>query len=398
VSEPILQTNELTKVFRDFWYRPRAKAVDKLSLTVNRGEVYGLLGPNGSGKSTTIKLILGLLFPTSGQIAVFGRAPTNVEIKKRIGFLPEESYLYKYLNAEETLDFYARLFGLPADERVRRVDSLLKLTGLVGARKRFLSEYSKGMARRIGIAQALINDPELIILDEPTTGLDPIGTREIKDLILHLKEKGKTILLSSHLLSDVEDICDRIAILYGGRLQAEGETKSLLQQHRITQVTAEMDEVTVREVESLIRKRLGKETAVTISPPVERLEQFFLRVVEEARSSQATSGVTATDRTLDFITDRSGEKPDILQKLTRSRDAGEEESPGVEPAGPGPSAAGNVVKREVLENLAARNEPPAEGGESAEDRASATPENETRPNSVLEKLTRPDPKEEEDTP
>ncbi|MHC4887288.1 MAG: ABC transporter ATP-binding protein, partial [Planctomycetota bacterium] len=195
MAEAIIQTNNLSKVFKDFWHRPKAKAVQDLTLSVNRGEVYGLLGPNGSGKSTTIKMMLGLLFPTTGQVSMFGRSPTDTQIKKRIGFLPEESYLYKHLNAEETLDFFGRLFSLSSAERKARTDSLLRLTGLMGARKRQIREYSKGMARRIGIAQALINDQELIILDEPTTGLDPIGTKEIKDLILQLKEKGKTVLL-----------------------------------------------------------------------------------------------------------------------------------------------------------------------------------------------------------
>ncbi|MFC1805719.1 ABC transporter ATP-binding protein, partial [Planctomycetota bacterium] len=174
----VIETLELTKVFRDFWHRPRVRAVDKLNLKVRRGEVFGLLGPNGSGKSTAMKLLLGLLFPTSGYVRLLGRPPRDVRVKNRIGFLPEETYLYPYLNAGETLDFFGRLNKIPRKERHRRVDSLIEMVGLKSARKRPLKEYSKGMARRIGLAQALINDPELVLLDEPTTGLDPIGTRE----------------------------------------------------------------------------------------------------------------------------------------------------------------------------------------------------------------------------
>ena len=183
----VVETVQLTKLFRDFWMRPKVKALDRVEFQVFRGEIFGLLGPNGSGKSTLLKILLGLLFPTQGRAAVFGRDPRNLAIKDRIGFMPEESYLYRYLNAEETLDFYGRLFNLPAAERRHRVELLLEMVGLTHQRKRPIVEYSKGMARRIGLAQALINDPDLIFLDEPTTGLDPTGTREIKDLILELR-------------------------------------------------------------------------------------------------------------------------------------------------------------------------------------------------------------------
>ncbi|MCK4283734.1 MAG: ABC transporter ATP-binding protein, partial [Candidatus Brocadiae bacterium] len=180
----VLEVIELTKVFRDFWGRESVKAVNGLNLDVKRGEVFGLLGPNGSGKTTVVRIILGLLFPTRGAVRVFGRGPRNVDVKKRVGYMPEESHLYSYLNAEETLDFFGRLFRLRAGERRRRTSALIDMVGLKRARKRPLGQYSKGMARRIGLAQALINDPDLLILDEPTTGLDPIGAREMKDLIL----------------------------------------------------------------------------------------------------------------------------------------------------------------------------------------------------------------------
>ena len=173
-----------------------------------------MLGPNGSGKSTTIKMLLGLLYPTRGHIEVFGHSPRHVATKSRIGYLPEESYLYRYLNSQETLDFFGNLFNLNSVERRKRADQLIEMVGLNNARNRQVGEFSKGMQRRIGLAQALINDPDLVILDEPTAGLDPIGCREIKDLIVALAKRGKTVILSSHLLSDVEDVCDRVVICY----------------------------------------------------------------------------------------------------------------------------------------------------------------------------------------
>jgi ABC-2 type transport system ATP-binding protein len=190
--------------------------------------VFGLLGPNGSGKSTTVKLLLGLLNPSRGHIEVFGRSPRHVATKSRIGYLPEESYLYRYLNSRETLDFFGNLFHLPAEERQRRSEQLLEMVGLTQTHTRSVGEFSKGMQRRIGLAQALINDPDLVILDEPTAGLDPIGCREVKDLILALARRGKTVILSSHLLSDVEDVCDRVVIYYGGKIQALGTLRELL--------------------------------------------------------------------------------------------------------------------------------------------------------------------------
>ena len=191
--DPIIRASELTKVFRDFWHRPKVRAVDHITFSVARGEVFGLLGPNGSGKSTTIKLILGLLHPSHGQLAVLGHSPRDVKSKARVGYLPEESYLYPYLTSEETLDFYGRLFDLSPAERRNRIGQLLDMIGLGHARHRVVGEFSKGMARRIGLAQALINDPDLVVLDEPTSGLDPIGCRQMKDLIRTLAARGKTV-------------------------------------------------------------------------------------------------------------------------------------------------------------------------------------------------------------
>src|SRR5258706_548282 len=217
-NEVVVSVRGLTKVFKDFWLRPKARAVDNVDFEVRQGEVFGLLGPNGSGKSTTVKMLLGLLYPSKGHIEVFGHSPRHVATKARIGYLPEESYLYRYLNSRETLDFFGRLFTLPGPQRRDRSEQLLEMVGLTQTRTRAIGEFSKGMQRRIGLAQALINDPDLIILDEPTAGLDPIGCREVKDLILALSRRGKTVILSSHLLADVEDVCDRVVIYYGGRI------------------------------------------------------------------------------------------------------------------------------------------------------------------------------------
>src|SRR5712671_1654119 len=237
-DETVIETRALSKTYRDFWGRPKVRALKALDLTIHRGEIFGLLGPNGSGKTTTIKLLLGLLFPTTGEALVFGRDATDVSKNERLGFLPEESYLYRFLNAEETLDFYGRLFNMPSDLRRERTAQLIDMVGLNWAKRRQLREYSKGMTRRIGLAQALINDPELILLDEPTSGLDPIGTREMKDLILKLKAEGKTILMCSHLLADVQDVCDRIAILHQGELKELGRVDSLLKVRDETQIRA----------------------------------------------------------------------------------------------------------------------------------------------------------------
>ena len=227
-GEVVVSVRGLTKVFKDFWGRPKARAVDNVDFEVRRGEVFGLLGPNGSGKSTTVKLMLGLLYPTKGHIEVFGHSPRHVATKSRIGYLPEESYLYRYLDSHETLEFFGNLFRLPRKDRQDRAEQLLEMVGLSQTRMRAVGEFSKGMQRRIGLAQALINDPDLVILDEPTSGLDPIGCREVKDLIVALARRGKTVILSSHLLADVEDVCDRVVIYYGGKVQAMGTLKELL--------------------------------------------------------------------------------------------------------------------------------------------------------------------------
>ena len=291
-QEPIVVARSLSKVYRDFWGRQKVRALKALDLTIQRGEIFGLLGPNGSGKTTTIKLLLGLLFPTSGQALVFGRNATEVAIKERIGYLPEESYLYRFLNAEETLEFYGKLFDMSSATRRRRIDELIEMVGLKWAKRRPLKEYSKGMTRRIGLAQALINDPELIFLDEPTSGLDPIGTREMKDLILKLKREGKTVVMCSHLLADVQDVCDRIAILHQGELKELGRVDSLLKVRDVTQIRASgLSEAAQNEIRAVIERHHGK--VLGIENPTTTLEELFLSIV---RDSEARPGRRAVER------------------------------------------------------------------------------------------------------
>src|SRR4051794_40096720 len=261
MAEAIVETRKLTKIYRDFWGRQKKVALRALNLEVHRGEIFGLLGPNGSGKTTTIKLLLGLLFPTDGDALVFGQPAADVRKNERIGYLPEESYLYRFLNAEETLDFYGRLFNLTPSVRRERAAELIRKVGLEGDRKRTLREYSKGMRQRIGLAQALINDPELVILDEPTSGLDPLGTRWMKDLIIDLRKRGKTILMCSHRLEDVQDICDRIAILNNGELQKLGKVSALLEDVHRLELRAKnlkLTDALKRELEAVLRKHGGE--------------------------------------------------------------------------------------------------------------------------------------------
>ncbi len=326
-NEYAVETFSLTKVFSDLWGRTKVYAVNDLNLRVHHNEVFGLLGPNGSGKTTTIKVLLGLLHPTKGKTLVLGGDATDPKISARIGFLPEESYLYKYLTARETLDFYGRLFSLPRQVRKARIEALLEMVGLKAVANRQVGTFSKGMARRIGLAQALINDPDLLILDEPTTGLDPIGTRQIKDLILELAKRGKTVLLCSHLLADVEDICDRISILYGGRIQAEGQVRQLLQQTNKTQITSQT--LSSRTIEN-IRKLIEAEHAdFEVTSPMEKLETFFIRTVTEAQAGAVpTSGAVSTTMIGDFLAAEAAQKS-ILDKLVTA-DVSDKPGPAVE--------------------------------------------------------------------
>ena len=226
-ADDVIALDGVSKTFRDFWLRPTVKAVDGLSMRVRRGEVFGLLGPNGSGKSTTIKMILGLLSPTGGRLSLFGRPPRSVEARRRLGYLPELSYLHPFLTARETLRYYAGLCGLSRQVAAERTAQLLKMVGLDEVASRAVGGFSKGMARRLALAASLVGKPDLLILDEPTSGLDPISTKEVKTLVKTLAKGGMTVLTTSHLLSDAEDICDRVMILNHGKCVAEGNVGEL---------------------------------------------------------------------------------------------------------------------------------------------------------------------------
>ena len=250
----------LTKIFPvPFHPTRRVIAVNDLSLCIEPGEVYGLLGPNGSGKSTTLKIILGLVSPTRGRTEIFGRDSRLVESREAVGFLPENPYFYKFLSGEETLRFFGRLCGMRGATLRSRVNELLDLVGLNKARDRRLGTYSKGMLQRIGLAQALIHDPRLVVLDEPTAGVDPAGSREIRDLIMDLKRRGITVLLSSHLLAQAQEICDRIGILADGVLVREGGLQELIAIENQTElVIADASDELVREIESFVQRSNAK--------------------------------------------------------------------------------------------------------------------------------------------
>jgi len=382
--EYAIETFSLTKIFSDWWGRDKVYAVNDLNLRIRYNEVFGLLGPNGSGKTTTLKMLLGLLYPTKGKTIVLGGDGADPEINARIGFLPEESYLYRYLNARETLDFYGRLFGLPAKVRKMRIEALLDMVGLKAVASRPVGTFSKGMARRIGLAQALINDPDLLILDEPTTGLDPIGTRQIKDLVLNLAKRGKTVLLCSHLLADVEDVCDRIAILYGGKIQSEGKVKDLLQQTEKRQITTDaISDNAVERIKQIVR---NEQADCVVTSPMDKLETFFIKTVAAAQQqAQPTSGAIsmtqiggflapdipvenildklvsapvsqeptepATTKSADRQIETSQTKPDeratgVLRKLTEQ----------AKPSQPKPAVRDEKVKTEPVEHKAAQQE------------------------------------------
>jgi len=363
-GETVVSVRGLTKVFKDFWGRPKARAVDQVDFEVRRGEVFGLLGPNGSGKTTTVKLILGLLYPTKGHIQVFGHSPRHVATKARIGYLPEESYLYRYLDSRETLDFFGNLFELPRRERASRTEQLLEMVGLRQVQRRAVGEFSKGMQRRVGLAQALINDPDLVILDEPTSGLDPIGCREVKDLILALARRGKTVILSSHLLADVENVCDRVVIYYGGRIQAMGSLHELLAKPDTLRITTPvLPRETLERVLAIIRQDVA-EDKVRIDTPTQNLEHYFLEVVKNARQAAAeTSGAVSGARVAAYLRGDAEAQPaadKLLERLTLS--------PAAAPPPPAPAPAPTVdqAKLEALTKAPAPAAPapaPAPGPE-----------------------------------
>jgi ABC-2 type transport system ATP-binding protein len=351
---PVVSVRGLTKIFKDFWGRPKAKAVDNVDFEVRRGEVFGLLGPNGSGKSTTVKMLLGLLYPTRGHIEVFGHSPRHVPSKAHIGYLPEESYLYRFLNSRETLDFFGNLFDLPPNKRNERNEQLLEMVGLDKVRTRVVGEFSKGMQRRIGLAQALINDPDLVILDEPTAGLDPIGCREVKDLILALARRGKTVILSSHLLADVEDVCDRVVIYYGGRIHAQGQLRELLATPDAIRITMPpLGQESMRKVLDIIRHDVAADK-VQIDNPTQNLESYFLEVVRKAKESLAeTSGATSGSHVAAYLRGDAEAAPardKLLERLTVAT--------APKPEAPAPVVSAQKIDQTKLASLAKPVETP----------------------------------------
>lgn len=305
--ESAIKIEGLTKEYLNKTTGKMVRAVDDLHLEVYRGEIFGFLGPNGAGKTTTIKMLLGLIFPTKGDAWIFGKPIGDVSVKRQIAYLPESPYFYEYLTGRQVLDFYARLFGIPASERKKKVDALLDMVGLSRDGDKTLRNYSKGMLQRIGIAQALINDPELLFLDEPTSGLDPMARIEIRDLIIRLKQQGKTVFLSSHQLLEVELICDRVSILNRGKLLKAGKLDELLPSGRVEIVAENVsddgviarirdaggvvqrqdgrivvqqpDDASVNKVVDIIRSANG--VIRSLIPQRRTLEELFVSTIEE---------------------------------------------------------------------------------------------------------------------
>ncbi|NQT93424.1 MAG: ABC transporter ATP-binding protein [Lentisphaerae bacterium] len=369
-SSIMIDGRGVTKVFKDFWGRPRVTAVRGVDIQVSEGMIFGLLGPNGAGKSTLIKMVLGHLYPTAGTLRVLGRPPVDVEAKSRLGYLPERPVFYKTLTAEEILELFGQILGLRKPEIARRTDQLLEMVGLQGARRRPVGGFSHGMSRRLGLAQALLNDPDLLLLDEPTAGLDPIGCHEVKNLILTLAKRGKTVVMSSHLLADVQNVCDEIMIMYGGRVQQTGSVSELL---------AQADEVQIRaprvseKLLASVRSQLAAETdekAVHVSVPTRSLEHYFLDVVrranedrQETAGAQMGAGVAAylksdaTDEALlnELTRAKTVVAPEALECVPAVDSAILDELTGNNDAAPGQESSGDEGKADVdqgmLDNL-----------------------------------------------
>lgn len=385
-----IETISLTKVFPDWWGRSKVIAVEDLNLKIRPNEIYGFLGPNGSGKTTTLKMLLNLLHPTKGAAFVMGGNISNPQISARVGYLPEDSYLYKYLTARETLDFYGRIFGLPGQVRKARIETLLEMVGLSGMGNRQIGTFSKGMARRIGLAQALINDPDLLILDEPTSGMDPMGTRQMKDLFVELAKRGKTILLCSHLLADVEDVCDRIGILYGGRMQIEGTVKELLQQKEEVQMrAAQLSNEALAKMQEVAASE-GK--TLDIENPMDKLETFFVKIVTQARQEkQRTSGAEAGTGISGFLADKPVvRRESILEKLVSADVQAEPKQPDVviETTQTETPPVKRPADKELLEKLSKQNveSTPVESTDTDEGTAPAHEEKPAVKRDILDEL------------
>ncbi len=314
-SEYLIEGKEVTKVFKDFWGRPKVWAVAEVDIRVRRGAVFGLLGPNGAGKSTLIKLVLGHLYPTAGKLSVFGKLPTDVDSKARLGYLPERAHLYNNLTPRETLEFFGEVLELPKGVIRARADQLLEMVGLGRAKTRMAGEFSRGMSRRLGLAQALLNDPDLLLLDEPTAGLDPLGCREVKNLIRTLARRGKTIVLSSHLLADVEDVCDELLILYGGKVQAAGTSAEILARKDMLQINLPApSKATLGKLHDAVAGEF-ESSQVEFSSPTRNLESYFLEVVSKASRTQETHGAQAGGDVAGYLKEGVDDKAEVLDSL-----------------------------------------------------------------------------------
>jgi ABC-2 type transport system ATP-binding protein len=282
-STPAVEIRNLCKDFKTSFRRKPLRAVDDVSIRIMPGEVYGLIGPNGSGKSTTMKALLGLVAPSSGSCAIFGKDSLKVDSRNEVGFLPENPYFYKHLSGAETLRFYGRLCGLGGGMLARRIDELLDLVGLQSARDRRVGGYSKGMLQRIGLAQALIQEPRLVILDEPTAGVDPVGSREIRDLILKLRDRGITVFLCSHLLEQVQEVCDHVGIIFEGRMIREGRLEELISIEDQTDIVlSDATPELLRKIAELVAATPGA-AVVRTGKPRTTLERLFLREIREEK-------------------------------------------------------------------------------------------------------------------
>lgn len=323
--EAAVEGENLSKVFKDFWGRNKVEALNDVDVTVPKGAIFGLLGPNGAGKSTLIKLILGHLYPTGGRLAIFGKRPRDIAVKQHMGYLPERSFFYKHLTAAEILKYFGMILNLSREQISSRTGQLLEMVGLEAAGDRMAGEFSHGMGRRLGLAQALLNDPDLLILDEPTAGLDPVGCREVKDLIITLGKRGKTVLLTSHLLSDVEDVCDEIMLLYGGQVQTHGKVGELLRDRkRLRLEFPAVSDQTLESARAALAEEIPAETIVADSP-IENLESYFLKMVaERERQEHDTAGArmgrgVAAYLRDDQYADHSLVDTDVLDVLSREQ-------------------------------------------------------------------------------
>lgn len=284
-ATPAVSVQNLTKVFKSTLGKAAFRAVQDLSLTVNAGEVYGLIGPNGSGKSTTMKVVLGLLKPTRGVTSIFGVPSTEVASRHSVGFLPENPYFYKHLTGRETLRFYGSLCGMRGAKLKERVEEMLALTGLEDAATRRVGGFSKGMLQRLGLAQALIHEPRLVVLDEPTAGVDPAGSRKIRDLIIEFRARGITVLVTSHLLEQIQEVCDRVGIMAHGRMVREGRLEDLIAVENQTEMVLEnASPELLAKIEALVKEEEGEAKILRSGHPRTTLERLFLEATHEEKN------------------------------------------------------------------------------------------------------------------